>query len=1328
MNITAAAMVLLLLHGQVLLAQYGQQGAVVTSGSADISQVGNVTNIRQSTDKAAINWLRFNIRPEETVNFNQPGASSVTLNRVVGNERSVLEGALNANGKVFLLNSNGVLITKGANVNTAGFLASALDLTDEDFNAGRHTFVARGAQASVINQGIITARDGGYVALLGRVVSNQGTITATKGTVALASGDRITLRFKNPSGDSLIGVAIDEGAFNALVENKGAITADGGRVYLTARAADELLSTQVNTSGIIRAQTIGDLKGVIELGAIGGTTNVAGTLNASAPGGGDGGFVETSGDQVKIADDATINTRAANGTNGEWLIDPDGFTVGATASDGDMSAATLNAALSSGSVTISSTTGHGGDGNININGAVSWSNNTLTLNATNNILANNVVTAAGAANLTANYGIGANADETPRGLYTASGDAGSRIDFSGAGELWLGGERYTVIGNASQLAAARGNPSGLYALGYNVNASAITGWIPLDNNSAAGFTGKFNGLGHQVAGFGGVATSFFGTVGEGSVISNFSIYSGQIAANSAAAKKSAGILADINRGIIVNSGVTGIGTLNITDAANRSTNIESAGGLVGTNYGLIVRSSSATAIKGVTSTVGGLVGVNEGRIIDSRATTGSILNAGVFSPTTGYAGGLVGINTGSIKRSYANIMITMDGANDPRLSVGGFVGKNVGTIDESYATGSSPSTAPRFGGFVGENTGTITNAYTTHLYNPSTANKWDAGFAYSNAGGIIRNAYAVAWSVNTDGPRYGFVRDNTGGTIENVYWSASVVDGATEPNLTPGAIWLSTEAAKNFANYNFGSGMSGIWAASKSGYPILRNIPVYVVTDTPSSYGRATADGSSLGLYVMGLQGGGGDWGSLDSLSKGAYNPFTVKTTGGYVDAGVWNAAGILTGSYYTNIQGTVRVNPKLLTVSGMVRDKTYDGTTTALLSADPVGLTGLVGSQTLNVNWLSAVFQDKNAGYGKAVDLAYVVSDGANGGKASNYAIGDTASANILPKPVDVAVVGNDKIYDGTTTATVNGQISGMIAGDDLSLAYTAVLDGKNAGSRTMTVTGISLAGQDANNYKFTSLDALSTPASVKPRPLQLYGFAEEGDGIRVSAENLNVANVVGGDSVTLGGSVAIASAAAGAQPITDFSSLTIDNPNYTVSGSVGSVIVGGAKLSMDRVTAGDASVAVSGKTTTITQTTDKAVIDWLRFSVGKDETLVFAQPSSSSIVLNRVTTNLRSVIEGVLRANGRVFILNAGGVLFTANSSVNAGGLVAGTFDLTDDNFLKDNYIFTVAESGGGSIIAQGSIVIADGGFVALAGSQDVTHTGETFGGDQALLASTD
>ena len=217
-------------------------GGTVTSGSATISQRGSLTNINQTTQKATINWQNFSIAANETVNFNQPNVSSITLNRVVGNERSIIDGALNANGQVWILNSNGILFNSTARINTAGILATTKDITDADFNAGNYKFKGDGS-ASVINLGTIEASDSGYVALLANTVQNDGTIKAYKGTVHLTGTNEATI---NLNGNSIVSLTVDKGVLDALVENKNIIQADGGKVYLTTNAVDEILKGVVN--------------------------------------------------------------------------------------------------------------------------------------------------------------------------------------------------------------------------------------------------------------------------------------------------------------------------------------------------------------------------------------------------------------------------------------------------------------------------------------------------------------------------------------------------------------------------------------------------------------------------------------------------------------------------------------------------------------------------------------------------------------------------------------------------------------------------------------------------------------------------------------------------------------------------------------------------------------------------------------------------------------------------------------------------------------------------------------------------------------------------
>ncbi|MEO8455348.1 MAG: filamentous hemagglutinin N-terminal domain-containing protein [Sphingomicrobium sp.] len=368
---------------------------VVTAGQATISGNAASVTINQSSQNTAINWQSFNIAQGNSVVFVQPNSNSVALNRVVGGNASTIFGTLSANGKVFLINPNGVLFGRTAQVNVGGLVASTLNLTDADLMAGRYRF-SGSSRAAVLNQGTINA-DGGYVALLGASVSNEGLIQANMGTVALAAGTAMTL---DVAGDGLLNVAIDQGAVNALVQNGGVLRANGGRVLMTAQGAGQLLRTAVNNSGVIEARTLDNRNGEIKLlgDMQSGTINVAGVLDASAPSGGNGGSIETSAATVKVANSVRITTDAPLGTNGTWLIDPKDYIIGA---GGDISGATLSAQLVTTNVTISTlasaSDNTGGNGDIVVNDAVAWTASgtptTLTLNALRDVNINAAITA-----------------------------------------------------------------------------------------------------------------------------------------------------------------------------------------------------------------------------------------------------------------------------------------------------------------------------------------------------------------------------------------------------------------------------------------------------------------------------------------------------------------------------------------------------------------------------------------------------------------------------------------------------------------------------------------------------------------------------------------------------------------------------------------------------------------------------------------------------------------------------------------------------------------------------------------------------------------------
>ncbi|MDB5472019.1 MAG: filamentous hemagglutinin family outer membrane protein, partial [Caulobacter sp.] len=369
-------------------------GGAVTAGGATIQTGGPTLTVNQTTPRVVINWQTFSIGRDSSVVFVQPGRDSVALNRVLGPDASAIFGSLTSNGQVFLVNPNGILFGEGSQVNVGGLVASTLGIGDADFMAGDYRFSGTGG--TVLNRGSIVA-DGGYVALLGASVSNHGVIRANLGSIALAGGEAMTL---DVVGDGLLSLAINRGAVNALVENGGLLHADGGKVLLTAQAAGALLKTAVNNTGVIQARTLGENHGVIMLLAdmAGGETTVGGLLDASAPTGGDGGFIETSAAHVHVVDGARITTEAPFGLTGTWLIDPADFTVGA---GGDISGATLSAQLVTTSVTISTITGPGaaqpGNGDIHVNDAIAWTASgaptTLTFLAARDLNINAAITA-----------------------------------------------------------------------------------------------------------------------------------------------------------------------------------------------------------------------------------------------------------------------------------------------------------------------------------------------------------------------------------------------------------------------------------------------------------------------------------------------------------------------------------------------------------------------------------------------------------------------------------------------------------------------------------------------------------------------------------------------------------------------------------------------------------------------------------------------------------------------------------------------------------------------------------------------------------------------
>jgi filamentous hemagglutinin family protein len=313
----------------VPLAIAAPQGGTVTAGQASIQHNGALTTITQGSQRAAIDWRSFNVGAAETVNFVQPNASSAILNRVVGNDPSAIFGRITANGQVLLINPNGILFGRTAQVDVGALTATTSNLSNADFMAGRLHFTEPGKPgAKVENQGRITVAEGGFAALVGRQVANSGVITARLGKVALAGGDAFVLDLY---GDKLVNLIVDPAAMGALtdaqgqplaarVDHSGEIVADGGRVQLSVATVKQLVDNLINLSGVVRATSFTQAQGVISLHGDANTrVNVSGTLDAS--GDRQGGRIEVTGRDVTLQSGASLAATGGQGSiavGGEW--------------------------------------------------------------------------------------------------------------------------------------------------------------------------------------------------------------------------------------------------------------------------------------------------------------------------------------------------------------------------------------------------------------------------------------------------------------------------------------------------------------------------------------------------------------------------------------------------------------------------------------------------------------------------------------------------------------------------------------------------------------------------------------------------------------------------------------------------------------------------------------------------------------------------------------------------------------------------------------------------------------------------------------------------
>lgn len=1289
------------------------QGGEVISGTGQINTLGTTTTINQTSPAMGIDWKTFNVSPGETVNFLQPSPSAVVVNRIFDVNGSQIMGRINSNGQVFLINPNGMVFGKDAFLNVGSLVASTLDVLPFYSVGSTLSFSGKGT-GGLINLGTISTAPGGYVALLGNQVINQGVINAELGSVMLAAGNAVTLNF---NGNSLLQIEVNQSIFKSLVDNGGLIKADGGRVSLSAGARDSLLASVVNNSGQIEARTLRNQAGVITLSGNmqNGTVKLAGTLDASALDQGDGGFIETSAAHVQIANDLRVDTHSKSGRFGTWLIDPQDYVVAATG--GDISGATLSSNLETTSVSLQSMSGNSaGQGNVSINDVVAWhANTTLRITASNDVNINsNLIASGDTASLIINPNTG-NATETASGFGQFKLGNGASVTLSGLSpSLVIAGMPYVVINQigeagsmtGSDLQGMQANLSGHYALGKDVDASSTTTW-----NSNAGFSpiglqapfiGIFDGLGHVIyqltinrpstAGVG-----LFGTADQGAVIRNVGLVGGSVkGAAGTGSLLGTAVLVFIsntyNTGAVTGEAGTGglVGVLTTGDISNSYNTGQvigeaGTGGLVGVfTTGNISNSYSTNTVTGAAGT-GGLVGV---------ITTGSMSGSFTTGNVTGAAGtgGLAGVmTTGNISDAYASGNVT--GA----AGTGGLVGGiTTGFISNSFATGSVTGDAGT-GGLAGTSaTGSIVNSFAVSSSGAIDFKNWNFSDVWTRSASgmpilkaLVKTISVTALNVNKtyDGLTYSGNNSVSYAGSGTSYLSGSLLYSGTYMDATNTGSYVITPGGLVSSNPQYlVSYINGVLNIAKANLTLSAVTGSKTYDGTMGSTGAVQVTGLATTDSLSGL--------SQSYLSKNVLgtNASTLQVNTGYlIQDG--NAGGNYTVQSAT-APGSITQRELSLIATGL--NKTYDGNTVANVSY----LDNRISGDVLNVRQAAATFADKNVGINKVIAISGINTTGTDAGnyKLLSTALVTTADINRLAA---VAWTGGDAGYwfdaanwaggavpDFANVANVNipANVNVVFNNNLVPLAQTGAVNVDNiASDGTLSLQGGTLS---VKNDLFVNT-LVQTAGVLKGNANIVVNQLVQTGGIISGSGNLSVAqsfSQIKPGEITINGNMLIE------QKTGDLDVNYLSGNDISLTARSGSITLNVVKAS------GTLSLLSLSR---ITQSSIGSVI-----VAGTSEVI----STEGDILL----TNPQNNLDGLINLKGKnIDFTDATGPVITLNASGNSNLTAFGNISV---NGNSNNLTITTLNGGNtifGTITLGGNLVTNSAGEVSQTGTLAVTGT---------------
>ncbi len=1053
----------------------------VVGGNATVQQINpNTLNVVQASERAILNWKSFSIAADEAVHFVQPSVNSIALNRVIGTDPSVILGRLQSNGRIFLLNPNGILFGAGAQINVGGLLATTLQIRDEDFMAGRYLFTQDPLKElrSVINRGTIQVSEHGYAFLVAPGVSNEGLIVANLGKVVLGSGQALTVDLM---GDGLINYALSGKVLDQVtdhegkplvsaVSNSGTIQADGGHVVLQAKAAGEIFSSVVNQSGIVRARSLKNHGGVVQL--LGGEETLIAATDAGAmrPAGEVSGAVVNSG---------TIDVSAGEPNAAQGSVTMVGERVGhfgaiqATGADGASGGDVVMASTTRSLLADSSTVDVSGIGRSSAGSLRVWSDQDTFFNPAAVILARG-------GNLGGNGGF---VEVSGKELLGFSGTVDALAPFGSAGILLLDPRNITIAA-----AGAAYNPGVNNLFGNtpgadvtisagSINAAGANVVLQANNDITVGSAINMTNAGVGIAMQAGrdilVNAAISTNNGNISLTANDA---GAVAANRLVGT------GDIVFGAGSNLSA-GTGNINLSIGSSAAApfspgSITTVRNLTTTTGNISINSRNTVTLSGAANAGSGTVSINANS--DGAGAEGFTMNAGSSIATTNSGASAVQIvvnsPAGGTGAASLRGSITTGNGGTATVSTRGQAAAGGNTTGGAITQGAALTINTGAGGAIGLATGATTADITLN----TPTNDFTGSVGVSRARNVtLQDANALDLGASTIS---GNMAITAGGAVTD---SGNLTSTAGASTLTvttlnnAGAPITLDSAGNNFVNINL-SARNAANSANAPGAIAYRDVNAVNVAQLRTAGSASLTTGGAI------TQSGAVTVTGTTSLTAGAGNNITLTNAGNdFTDAvsvvsgnnvSLRDANALILGA--STVSGTLGVTTAgALTQSGALN---VTGTTTlAAGAANNITLTNAANNfSTVGVtSGNNVALTDTNALILGASTVSGTLGVTTNGALTQSGALTVTGVTTLAAGAANNITLTNAANNFSTVGITSGNNVSLrdanalILGGSMVSGAFDVTTAGAITQSGALTVTGVTtLAAGAANNITLTN------------------------------------------------------------------------------------------------------------------------------------------------------------------------------------------------------------------------------------------------------------------